>query len=430
MNVEIIAIGSELLLGDVLDTNSSYIACRLAKAGLNSYYQSSVGDNHERIKSAFEHALSRSDAVICCGGLGPTQDDITRDVIADLMGVKLCLAQELANELALEFRLNHKREMPTSSLRQAMHPIGATLIDERPGAAAGLICPINVGEIGKFIYAVPGVPQEMKIMIDKAVIPSLKARSGSQQLLKSRILSTWGLSEAEIAYKLTDRIEQLRRFGNPTLAFLATGVGGIKIRITAFGSEPSIVDDLLETEARRLCEELREVVFSTHDESMEEVIVKELRQRGLTLCVVDTVLGGYVAERLNRVGGASEVLFGSVFVPKDDTLRSLLGSNPFYMPEEDDGQPAVKKIKARLGADIGLVCAAHGNDQASLGISTGQLRLTVALPEETIECLHDFPFDAESRRQFSCITLLNILRTALISRPELRRKNSLGGQLT
>ena len=170
MNCEVVAVGTELLLGQIVDTNSSWIGEQLALAGIDSFVQTKVGDNWERIATSLRTALDRSDAVIVCGGLGPTQDDITRDVIADVMGVELVEDPEVVERLAAMFG-GRGREMPANNLRQALVPVGATRIPQQPGTAPGLICPVG----DKVVFAVPGVPYEMKEMVAGTVIPELRA---------------------------------------------------------------------------------------------------------------------------------------------------------------------------------------------------------------------------------------------------------------
>ena len=173
MNCEVVAVGTELLLGQIVDTNSSWIGEQLALAGIDCFLQVKVGDNWDRIRDALQIALDRSDAVIVCGGLGPTQDDITRDVIAEVMGVELVEDPEVIERLHEIFG-SRGRNMPMNNLRQAQVPEGASRIAQMPGTAPGLICPIG----DKVIFAVPGVPYEMKEMVEGTVIPELRRRAG------------------------------------------------------------------------------------------------------------------------------------------------------------------------------------------------------------------------------------------------------------
>ena len=185
-----LAVGTELLLGQITDTNSSWLGEQLAAAGIESHLQVKVGDNLARMEDALSVALVDADAVIVCGGLGPTHDDLTREAIASLMGAELVQDDEVANVIR-EIFSRRNREMPANNLRQALVPEGATVIPQTRGTAPGLICPVG----DRVVYALPGVPHEMKDMFERAVLPDLLARSGEKSVIRSRVLRTWGDSE-------------------------------------------------------------------------------------------------------------------------------------------------------------------------------------------------------------------------------------------
>jgi nicotinamide-nucleotide amidase len=197
VRVEVVAVGTELLLGQIVDTNSQWLGERLAANGIASHFHQHVGDNHERMVLAFRTALARSDAVIVCGGLGPTQDDITRAALAEVMNVALVRDAEVVEAIRRMF-VSRGREMPDNNLMQADVPVGATLITQTRGTAPGLICPVGL----KVVYAVPGVPYEMSDMFERAILPDLLAReraSGTTSVIMSRVLRTWGASESALA---------------------------------------------------------------------------------------------------------------------------------------------------------------------------------------------------------------------------------------
>ncbi|MTA39591.1 MAG: competence/damage-inducible protein A, partial [Actinobacteria bacterium] len=228
MRCNVVAVGTELLLGQIVDTNSSYIGEQLAAIGIASHLQLKVGDNLERIVDACATALQDADAIIMCGGLGPTHDDLTREAIASLMGVDLVHDDEIARVIEEMFAMRQRR-MAANNLRQALVPRGASVIPQTRGTAPGLICPVG----NKVIYAVPGVPHEMHDMLARAILPDLLQRSGASAVIASRVLRTWGESESALNERLDDVISELDAVGNPTLAFLASGWEGIKVRLTA-----------------------------------------------------------------------------------------------------------------------------------------------------------------------------------------------------
>jgi nicotinamide-nucleotide amidase len=200
MRCEVVAIGTELLLGQIVDTNSSWIGEQLALAGIDSHFQVKVGDNFKRIEYCIRQALERSDAVICCGGLGPTQDDITRDVIAHILGGGIRRDEAIAAKIRHMFE-SRGRIMTANNLRQADVPVGATTIPQMPGTAPGLVCPVG----DKVVYAVPGVPHEMHEMMGGTILPDLRRRSGQTSVIRSRVLRTWGNSESGLAEVLARR---------------------------------------------------------------------------------------------------------------------------------------------------------------------------------------------------------------------------------
>ncbi|MCY4452120.1 MAG: CinA family nicotinamide mononucleotide deamidase-related protein, partial [Immundisolibacterales bacterium] len=275
MRCEVIAIGTELLLGQIVDTNSAWMGEQLALAGIDSHFQTKVGDNRERMVSALRLALGRADAVILCGGLGPTQDDITRDAIAEVMGVELVRDDSVAEHLRAYFK-RRGRDMPLSNLRQADVPAGASRIAQMPGTAPGLVCPIG----DRVVYAVPGVPYEMRIMLEGTVIPDLKRRAGVSSVIRSRTLRTWGTSEARLGELVADRLDALENTGRATIAFLASGIEGLKVRVTAKAEDEAAVARVLDEEETQLRSILGDLVFGVDDETMEKVVLGLLEAGG------------------------------------------------------------------------------------------------------------------------------------------------------
>ncbi|MFM8793467.1 MAG: competence/damage-inducible protein A, partial [Acidimicrobiales bacterium] len=216
MRCNVVAVGTELLLGQINDTNSSWLGEQLAAAGIESPLQVKVGDTLARMEDALSVALVDADAVIVCGGLGPTHDDLTREAIASLMGADLVQDDSVAAVIREVFA-RRNREMPANNLRQALVPIGATVIPQTRGTAPGLICPVG----DRVVYAVPGVPHEMKDMFERAILPDLLARSGERSVIKSRVVRPWGGCEYR-RYARGDGLDAARGgLGDPTRALLA-----------------------------------------------------------------------------------------------------------------------------------------------------------------------------------------------------------------
>ena len=410
MNCEVVAVGTELLLGQIVDTNSSWIGEQLALAGIDCYLQVKVGDNWDRIATALRTALERSDAVIVCGGLGPTQDDITRDVIAEVMGVELVEDPEVIEKLHQMFG-SRGRDMPMNNLRQAMVPVGASRIAQQPGTAPGLVCPIG----DKVIFAVPGVPYEMQEMITGTVIPELRARAGDTGVIRSRTLRTWGHSESGIAEMLADRLDELDRTGHATIAFLASGIEGLKVRVTVKAATAAEAEAIVDAEVETVATILDGYVFSKNDETMETVVLSLLRERGLTLGLAESLTGGMIASRLAGVPGASDVLRGAVVSYASDVKFDVLGV-PVGPVVTDDCAAAMSEGACRvLDSDVGVATTGVAGPAEQEGIAPGTVFFASTINGETATGMVRLPGDRERVRQFSVITVLDHLRRRLLA---------------
>ena len=297
MRCEVVAVGTELLLGQIVDTNSSWIGEQLALIGIDSLYQVKVGDNFGRMEATIRQALERSDAVICCGGLGPTQDDITRDVIAKIMGVEMVRDDVIAAHIRNIFE-GRGRPMPENNLRQADVPAGAQTIEQMPGTAPGLVCPVTIDGADKVIYAVPGVPHEMREMMEGTVLEDLRRRSGETSVIHSRVIRTWGYGESALAETLADHVDALDKSGHATIAFQASGIEGIKVRVTAKAENHDAAKEIIAAEVTLIRERLGDYIFGYDDETMESVVLDALRERGLTVAAGESLTGGILASRI------------------------------------------------------------------------------------------------------------------------------------
>ncbi|MDP6831692.1 MAG: CinA family nicotinamide mononucleotide deamidase-related protein [Alphaproteobacteria bacterium] len=355
MRCEVVAIGTELLLGQIVDTNSSWIGEQLALVGIDSHFQTKVGDNFERMERTIRHALERSDAVICCGGLGPTQDDITREVIAAIMGVELRRDEAVVEKIREMFE-SRGRVMVDNNRRQADIPIGASLIAEMPGTAPGLVCPVG----DKVIYAVPGVPHEMRAMMQGTILADLQRRSGETAVIRSRVLRTWGDSESGLAERLAQRIDQLDGTGNPTLAFQASGMEGIKVRITAKAADEAAAAAIISAEEEMLRGLLGDIIFGIDEQAMETVVLDMLKARGLTLAVAEGLTGGVLSARLSEIDHAMAVFRGGAI------NGELAGDGQDGAARGPGRQPCARRIHRRCrpgggrGRNPGRTVQRHG----------------------------------------------------------------------
>ena len=438
MRVEVVAVGTELLLGQIVDSNSSWIGEQLALAGLDSYFQTKVGDNLGRIVEVIELALSRSDAVICTGGLGPTQDDLTREAIAVVMGVPLEESEEAAERIIAMFG-GRGRRMPMNNLRQAMKPVGAEFIAQQPGTAPGLVCPLRrpdreSGEpVDKVIYAVPGVPWEMQEMVSGTVLGDLQRRAGITSVISSRTLRTWGESESGLAEVLASRMDELDRLSSSgdaaaTIAFLASGVEGLKVRLTAKADTAHDVTEILRAEEEVVRGILGGVVFGVDDDTMESVVLALLRERGLSLGAAESLTGGMVGSRICDVAGASDVFRGSVVSYASDVKHDVLGVAEGPVVTEDAARAMALGARRVLGADVGIAATGVAGPDAQEGRRPGTVCLAIAIgaagsgaageePDlvESVEVA--LPGRRRQVRELSVISLLALLRRHLLAPP-------------
>ena len=413
MKCEVVAVGTELLLGQIVDTNSSWIGEQLALSGIDSHFQTKVGDNHARIVSALRIALDRSDAVIVCGGLGPTQDDITREAIAEVMGVGLELDEEVAARIEAMFS-SRGRRMTANNLRQAEVPVGASAIqDPQPGTAPGLIAPVG----DKVIYAVPGVPHEMMTIISAVVLPDLRRRSGADAAIVSRTLRTWGDSESGLAERLSDRIRHLDTVGNPTLAFLASGIEGLKLRLTAKAPDESAALEVIAAEEAELRALLGDLVFGVDDENMEHAVAVLLDAHDLSLGLAESITGGLMGARLTDVAGASGFFRGSI-VSYDSEVKFDLLDVP-EGPVVSAAAVEAMAVGARkcLGADVGLAVTGVAGPAEQDGQPVGTVFIGLAIDDDVESTQLRLPGDRRRIREFTVISALNLLRQRLLARP-------------
>jgi len=407
---DVVAVGTELLLGQIVDTNSSWIGEQLAAHGIDSLMQVKVGDNLDRIVVTLERVLAEADAVIVCGGLGPTHDDLTRDAIARVMGVPLVQDDDIA-DVILEMFASRGRRMPANNLRQAQVPVGATIIPQTRGTAPGLICPVG----DKVIYAVPGVPHEMEDMLHRAVLPDLGRRSGDPSVIVSRVLRTWGDSESGLNERLDPIIHRLDEAGNPTLAFLASGWEGLKVRLTAKAADEGTARVLLADWEHEIRDELGPIVFGFDTDTMESVVLELLRSRGLTLALAESVTGGLVSARLTAVPGCSDVFRGCVVSYASDVKFDVLGVPEGPVVTEDAAAAMAHGARRRLGADVGLALTGVAGPGEQEGRPAGTLCIGLAVGERTVTTTVRLPGQREQMRQFSVISSLDLLRRTLLA---------------
>ena len=412
MRCEIVAVGTEILLGQIVDTNSAWIAERLADAGIDCHFQTVVGDNPERMLKVLAAGVKRSEALIVTGGLGPTQDDLTREVVAELMGVELVRDTEIVERIKGRFSSRGKL-MPENNLKQADIPIGAKAIAEMPGTAAGLICPMPGGKV---IYLVPGVPAEMKQMLEGTVLEDLISRSGERSVISSRVLKTWGHSESGLAEDLAKEIERLDHNGELTLAFQASGIEGVKVRMTAKAADKEQSDLLLDHEENVLRELIGEYIFAVDEQTMESVVLDQLKAQSLTFATAESITGGMIGSRLTEVPGSSDSYLGSVVAYEADIKRSLLNvPSDISVVSKEAVEAMALGVCELLSADVSVAVSGAAGPYPHEGQEPGTVWMATNVRGNVESFKVVFPFDRTQIRQFTVITVLNALRKRIES---------------
>lgn len=408
MIVETLAVGTELLLGQIVNSNASTIGALLADAGLDHYHQTVVGDNVERVAADISRAVERSDALIITGGIGPTQDDLTREAICLAAGVPMVRNDEYATRLQ-EWWERRGRAMPVSNLRQAHHPEGADLIPNPKGTAPGL--KLRVGSC--WVFAVPGVPAEMVPMVEGHIIEFLMKEAGAAGVVVSRLLRSWGESESKVGELLSDLYDDHR---NPTVAFLASS-GEIKIRLTAKATNESEAYALIEPVETEVRSRMGSKIFGADDETIERILFDALGSKGWSIGTAESATGGMIAARLTSVPGASQHVRGAVVAYSVDVKESLLDVPADVIAREGVVSEAVAVAMAdgaaaRLGADVVIsVTGSAGPDPQ--GSAVGGMVVGVRTPEGTQARGLHMPGDRERVRVYTTTAALHMARLAI-----------------
>ncbi|MBI2936284.1 MAG: competence/damage-inducible protein A [Chloroflexi bacterium] len=376
MRAEILAVGTELLMGEIIDTNSALMAALLPSLGIELRYISELGDDLEQLAEAFRRALERSDVTLVTGGLGPTQDDLTREAIAAALGEEMRVDPALAAQLEQFFR-GRGVVMPTSNLKQAALIPSATALPNPRGTAPGWW----VERGGRYIAAMPGVPAEFELMWEKEVIPRLR-RLPTNQVIISRALKTTGFSESAVA----ERVQHLFGQGNPYLGIYAKA-DGIHLRIIAKAPTEALARDLIvpmETEIRRT---IGEAVWGTDRETPEERISFKLRQRRQTLATMESCTGGLLASTITDVPGSSEYYRGG-FVTYTNEAKIAHGVARDLIAQHGAVSPLVavamaEAARTRLGADFGIGITGVAGPAELEGKPVGTVHIGLAWQGET-----------------------------------------------
>jgi nicotinamide-nucleotide amidase len=338
MRAEIVAVGTELLLGQIANTNAQFLSQKLAELGIHVYFHTVVGDNYERLMQAIKLAASRSDVVIFTGGLGPTQDDLTKEAVADFVGRRL-VTDELALSRIQAFFVKRGIPMTENNRKQALVIEASTVFNNDHGMAPGM----GLTASGKTFILLPGPPSEMRPMTVDYVMPFLAKLQPEKQVFHSRVLCFFGIGESALEDKLSDLIQQQT---NPTIAPYAKEFE-VTCRITARAASGVLAESLIAPVEAAIRQRVGEFIYAVGETSLHEVLIAELRKRQETIACAESCTGGSIASMLTSVPGSSEAFRGGVVCYSNETKRDLLGVPARVL--EHDG--AVSEAAARYLAE-------------------------------------------------------------------------------
>ena len=410
-NAEIVAIGSELLLGQIVDTNSAWMAERLTNLGVNLFYKTIVGDNPARMKEVLTQALERSDVVICGGGLGPTQDDITREIVAEVTGRKLVLVQRLLDQMYERFQ-RRGFILTSNNKRQAYVPEGAIPVDNPNGTAPAFV----VEDPRGVIFALPGVPFELKWLFDHEVVPYLRRKFRLLEVITYRVLKVAEIGESNV----DDRIGHLiAGSSNPTVGVLAHP-GQVDVRIAAKAGSPEEAAELIapvEEEIRRL---LGRHIFAVDNKTMEDTVGELLRQGGASIAVYEDITGGLVADRLQQAASDQfvEGVVASGLEPARRLLAASRASHEVDLLLEDpaaatDGLASAIRIQAGSALGLALHARPDPGDSAE-NLARGQMFISVTDGSNFKRRSYNSAGRGRPDRTRMSLNAANLVRTALL----------------
>jgi nicotinamide-nucleotide amidase len=418
MNAEIVAVGTELLLGQIANTNAQWISERLADVGVNVYFHSVVGDNPDRLKHVFETARDRSDLVIVTGGLGPTKDDLTKEVIASCLGKRLVTDQQALKKIEDHFAKTG-RKMTDNNRKQALVIEGSRVLENHNGLAPGMI----LTEGSTTYVLMPGVPSEMKGMFLDQVLPALASASGKR--LVSRVLRFFGIGESALETKILDLIENQT---NPTIAPLAKD-GEVTIRLTAAHSDPLAAKKLLDETEQRIRERTGDTLYGYGDQTtLAEVASHLLREHHLTVSSAESLTGGLFAKQITDVPGASDVFLGGV-VSYVNAVKEQVLNVPVDVLQTEGAVSAICAekmacaVRVMTGSDLGISFTGVAGPNSSEGKTPGTVFIGFADGRETRSFSYRFNGTREQIRHRTVLTGFDLIRRFLLNAEPFGQKN-------
>lgn len=411
MVVELISVGTEILLGNIVNTNTQYLAEKCALLGLSMYYQVTVGDNRDRLASAFETALGRSDVVILTGGLGPTEDDLTKEVCSEVMGFELVEDENTRERISKYFKNNIYKEIPDNNWKQAMVPQGATVLDNSNGTAPGLIMEKN----GKTAILLPGPPNELKPLFIEQVTPYLKKLQ--PQVIRSQMIKICGHGESQVEDKLIDLINTQT---NPTIATYAK-TGEVHLRVTAKADSEEDAKNLLKPVVKEIKKRFDTDIYTTkEEETLEMAVIKLLKKYELTVTTAESCTGGLIAGRLVNVPGASEVFREGFITYSNKAKRKYLDVSKSTLKKygavsEQTAKEMATGVVFATDADACVAVTGIAGPDAEGEKPVGLVYIACYMKDKVKVEEYHFKGNREKIREQTVVKALDFLRRSILS---------------
>lgn len=411
MNAEIISVGTEIILGDILNTHSQYLSQELAHLGINVYYQTAVGDNDKRFTSILKTAISRSDLIILTGGLGPTTDDITKEVACELLGVKCYLDENILNKIKTYFEKSG-RIMSNNNTKQAMVPENSIVLENNCGTAPGFI----INKDGKTVVLLPGPPRELRPMFEEKVKPYLKYNS--KDVIVSKNVRVFGIGESDLEPKISKIVKQV----NPTVALYAKE-GEVLIRVTSKASDEKEANLLIDKTIDELYSILGNYIYGINKESLQQVLVEELIKQNKTIATAESCTGGMLASKLTQISGVSSVFNMGVVTYENWVKRDLIDvteeslSKYGAVSQEVATEMATglsKKSSADFSVSITGIAGPNGGSEEK---PVGTVYIAVCHKQKVWCKRYNFARNKNEReyiRNLACLNAMNMIRLTLI----------------
>ena len=411
MVVELISVGTEILLGNIVNTNTQYLAEKCALLGLSMYHQVTVGDNRERLFAVLETALNRSDVVILTGGLGPTEDDLTKDVCAEVMGFDLVDDEHTRERISKYFKNNIYKEIPDNNWKQAMIPQGATVLDNSNGTAPGLI----MEKDGKTAILLPGPPNELKSLFTEQVFPYLQSRQ--PEVIRSQMVKICGYGESQVEDKLIDLINTQT---NPTIATYAK-TAEVHLRVTAKAANEEEAKTLLKPVVKEIKSRFDTAVYTTkEEETLEMAVVRLLKKHELTVTTAESCTGGLFAGRRVNVPGASEVVREGFITYSNKAKRKYLDVSKGTLKKYGAVSEQTAKEMATGGvfasdADACIAVTGIAGPDADGEKPVGLVYIACYMKDKVKVEEYHFKGNREKIREQSVVKALDFLRRSILS---------------